>query len=276
MRICYVDEAGCTGMLPTPRSLIQPVIVLAGVTFERLDLYPLTLSFMELKARFYPGLMPRRPLGGILAEIKGAELRRDIRTGSRQTRRHTLGFVDRIFDLLEQYNAKIFGKILIKGIGQPIDGRAVYTSSIQSLCTYFQSYLESENDMGLMLADSRTKQLNANVSHSVFTQKFKAAGDDHSSLVEMPVFGHSENHAGLQISDILCSAILYPMATFTYCTGHVNENMHVHPSYEIIKNRYGLRVRQRQYRYQDGFERWRGGITVNECIAQRSSALLFR
>jgi hypothetical protein len=32
----------------------------------------------------------------------------------------------------------------------------------------------------------------------------------------MPTFGHSENHAGLQLADLVCSALLFPMAMDAY------------------------------------------------------------
>jgi hypothetical protein len=64
------------------------------------------------------------------------------------------------------------------------------------------------------------------VSHSIFTQKFKAEGDQYPRVLEMPTFGHSNNHVGIQIADLLASALLYPMATCAYCRGHVS-NVHV-------------------------------------------------
>ena len=54
------------------------------------------------------------------------------------------------------------------------------------------------------------------VSHSIFTQKFSPAARNYQRLVELPTFGHSENHAGLQICDIVCSALLFPIACFAY------------------------------------------------------------
>ena len=35
----------------------------------------------------------------------------------------------------------------------------------------------------------------------------------------MPVFAHNQNHAGIQIADLVCSALLFPMATTRYCLG---------------------------------------------------------
>ena len=147
-----------------------------------------------------------------------------------------------------RYDIRILGRIYIKGIAQPFNGVSVYTSLVQILATDFQQYLTTVNDQGLMIFDSRSKPTNCNVSHSVFTQKFKAAGDSCDRLLEMPLFGHSDNHAGIQCADLFCSALLFPMATFTYCLGRVN-NVHVNLRYSLIRDRYGSRLRYRQFRY---------------------------
>ena len=183
--------------------------------------------------------------------------------------------MDRTADLLERYGIRLIGRVWVKGIGMPFDGRAVYTSSIQSLFQVFQEYLEQENDLGIFIADSRTVRGNTQVSHSIFTQKFKQSGDDYARIVDMPTFTHSNNHAGLQISDWVCSGILTPMAIVTYCSGYVT-NVHVRPGYTNIKARYRSRIRSLQFRYQQASGRWRGGITVSDAIAQRPGGLLFR
>jgi hypothetical protein len=43
----------------------------------------------------------------------------------------------------------------------------------------------------------------------------------------MPLFGHSDNHAGIQAADLLCSAFLFPMATYMYCLGHIKTIMRI-------------------------------------------------
>ncbi len=78
-----------------------------------------------------------------------------------------------------------------------------------------------------MVIDSSAPKLNSAMAHSIFTQKFKATGDSYGRMLEMPTFGHSENHVGLQLADLLASGLLFPMASHCYCTGHV-QNVHVH------------------------------------------------
>jgi hypothetical protein len=276
MFVFYVDESGCLGTLVSATSPIQPVFVLGGVVINQARLAEFTLDWLQLKERFFPNLqIPNSDfLDWIVMEIKGAELRKRIREGPRDPRRHALGFMDKFLDLLEQYNARLLGRLYVKSIGVPFNGRAVYTSAVQSLAASFQSFLATEQGDGLMILDSRNKPTNTNVSHSVFTQKFRAAGDAYNRLVEMPVFGHSDNHAGIQAADMICSAFLFPMAAFVYCQGHVN-NIHVHLQYHRIRDRYGERLKRMQFRYQDADQWWRGGITVSDGIGHQKGGVLF-
>jgi hypothetical protein len=277
MHVCYVDEAGCTGVLQSANSPVQPAFVLAGVAVSVAAVRPLTGDFLRLKRAFFPSAFATCPqfLDGVRFEIKGSELRKNIAKGSSAERRHAIGFLDKTRALLTAHGARVFGRIWVKGIGAPFDGTAVYTYSMQDICTTFQQMLWTSGTSGFVIADSRTKPMNSNVAHSIFTQKFRTTGDPFDRIVEMPTFGHSDNHVGLQLADLLCSAFLYPMTVHAYCSGHV-ENVHVRPGYGVFGPRYGGSLKALQHRYQDGNGRWRGGLTVSDALGQRSGALLFR
>jgi hypothetical protein len=66
-----------------------------------------------------------------------------------------------------------------------------------------------QDDLGFVIADSRMKRVNTQVSHSIFTQKFRTTGDTYDGIVEVPAFSHSDNHAGLELADAICSALLF-------------------------------------------------------------------
>ncbi|MCF5088922.1 MAG: DUF3800 domain-containing protein [Pseudomonadales bacterium] len=275
MHFCYVDEAGCPGMLPGPNSQVQPVLVIAGLFVPHDKLAKLTREFLVLKRQFNPGLAPAQShwLDISLKEIKGADLRSSIRNGGRNRRRAVFRFLDKTLALLDECEAKCVSRIYIKKPGLNFKGQAVYTSSIQQICACFQSYLSHKGGQGMVIADSRTAALNSTVSHSIFTQKFKMNGDAYDKILEMPTFGHSENHVPIQITDFLTSSLLTPMATHIYCTGHVT-SVHVRVEDKLIYDRYLSKMRALSYRYQeDG--RSRGGITIVDAIAHRSPALLF-
>jgi hypothetical protein len=178
-----------------------------------------------------------------------------------------------VLDLIERHHAKIIGRVWIKEIGQPMSATAVYTSSVQAICTAFQHLLTREDDVGLIVADSRAEAQNSQVAHSIFTQKFKTSGDCFERILEMPVYGNSQNHAGLQIADLLCSALLFPMATHAYCTGYLT-NLHVQPGFAELRTRYGTRLQRLQHVYYEG-TRFRGGIIVCDGLGHRPGRILW-
>ena len=277
MKICYVDEAGCTGSLPISNSEIQPVFVINGLILDYTKLVRATESLLQLKQRFFPdqNIGSKAYLRRISTEIKGSELRRKSIEGSRNTKRHANGYLQGIIKICEEADAKILSRVFVKGIGEPFNGRSVYTSSIQAICTYFQRYLTDKNDLGIVIVDSRLKHLNSQVAHSIFTQKFKSSGDSYDRIIELPVFSHSDNHAGLQLSDTICSGFICPIAIHTYCSGHI-QGLHVRTGYADLKSRYAPYLKHMQYRYQEANGRHKGGIVVSDAIGQRSGALMFK
>jgi hypothetical protein len=103
---------------------------------EQANLRELTRYFLTLKRQFFPGAIlpnhqpPVHVLDWVLAEVKGADIRRQARSPSRRKRRHAIGFLDRFVRMLGYFDAKIIGRIWIKGIGTPMNGRSIYTYSI--------------------------------------------------------------------------------------------------------------------------------------------------
>ncbi len=277
MKICYIDEAGCTGSLPSTTSSIQPALVITGVFIDYADLHQLTTDLIELKQRFFPKILPSTAthLDWIRAEIKGSDLRKNACSGSRNLARHTFGVMDAATQLIDKASAQIVGRVWIKGIAQTMNGVSVYTSSMQSIYADFQRYLTYHNDYGFVVADSRVHNLNTQVAHSIFTQKFKGTGDSYDRIVELPAFSHSDNHAGLQVSDLLASAFVTPISINTYCEGQI-QSVHVRPNYLKIKSKYKSWLKGIQYRYQEASGRSRGGIIVSDALTKRPGGEMFR
>jgi hypothetical protein len=279
VKIFYLDEAGDLQDLPekpTANPDHQPVFVLGGLIIDYARLDSLTLDFLALKRRFFPNLAYRSEalLDTVLPEIKGAYIRRTIVQGGRNARRHMLGFLDHVFTLFENNSVAIAARIWVKAPGKSLKSTPMYTSSVQRLYEVYDHYLTTQEDYGLCLIDSRSKGLNVPVAHSVFTQKFKTA-PRYPRVLELPGFVHSDNHVGIQLADVLCSALLAPTAGQTYCSGQVM-NIHADAGYALLKQRYGKRLQDLQYRYVDTVGHWRGGITVADGIGKKSAALLFK
>ncbi|QUP58504.1 DUF3800 domain-containing protein [Ralstonia nicotianae] len=267
--ICYIDEAGCSAPLPTKKTDIQPVLVIAGLIVRQESLSELTTEFLKLKRKYFPGsFKSQHLLDDVREEIKGSDLRSVIRKkGPRATTQ--LRFIDDTLGLLERLGCRILGTIWVKGVGMPFKPRETYTQSVQHACKAFQAYLASQAASGFMVADFRTTQLNDQVAHSIFTQKYRAKGDPFDRVLELPTFGVSNNHVGLQITDVLCSALLFPMASSVYCFGHVS-GVHVNGRDLDIRRRYTKRVKKLQFRVETHWS-----VNVFDRHLKRSTADLF-
>lgn len=251
------------------------MFVLLGLVLDADTITSVSAQFLDLKARYYPGLVGAVTyrLDSVLVEVKSSDLRKAVRDGSNRARGTAIGFLDRVFEVLDSHAARLLARVWVKTPGQPFDDRAVYTYSMQALCRGFQSYLAEAEDRGVVIADSRTHQLDERVAHSLYTMKHRAAGDELARIAEVPTFGRSGNHVGLQIADLV-GGVLFAIASRTYCQGAIS-GPHVAPQYDELRRLYGPRLRSLQYRYQDDNARWRGGITVSDSLGKRPGSDLF-
>lgn len=272
MRFCFVDESGDASSLKSATDTSQPILVMAGVFIDAANIPGLTQDFLALKRRYFPGITGNTAhvLDDMRVEVKGSYLRKEIRRGNRNRRRHAFGFLDGLFDLLDRHHACFVARVWIKAIGGAFNGVPVYTATMQEICRHFHHYLAYNNSPGIVIADSRDYGNNVVVSHSIFTQQHGVGGATYPRILEAPVFGHSDNHALLQVTDALCSAVLFPMASYICCTGYVN-NIHVHAGDQRIKDRYKGRLLQSCYRYKNGAN-WQGGITVSDPLGSKRAS----
>lgn len=264
MQICYVDEAGDTGAFDPTNPLSQPVLVLTGVFIRQEQLAQLTRDVMLLKQRFFPNRKNIAPHwhDWLQVEVKGADLRRIIRDGAANEQRRVLRFLDQLLRLLERHGIQLTSRIYLKTALNGFDGTTTYSSAVQRFVETFEHRLAESSDTGIMILDSRNKGKNARVAHSVFTMKFRSGGTEYDRLSELPLFGHSECHALIQVADWISSALLFPMAVITYCPELVGTSAHVFPQFEIVRGKFGQRIKALQYRYEGVGNRKFGGITV--------------
>lgn len=94
-------------------------------------------------------------------------------------------------------------------------------------------------------------------------------------MAEVPLFAESDNHAGLQIADLLASSLVFPMAATAYCAPRTGA-VHSSRRYQEVRRSFGTRLKGLQYRYRDETGRWRGGLVVSDNIGQQSGSVLFR
>lgn len=266
MYLCYVDESGDSQAILNSTHKEQPLLVISGLLVKASNVPKLTVDFTSLKRRYYPKLFSSVTynLNVLLHEVKGSDLRTEIRNNLLNSKitNHHFRFLDDVLALIKKHDAKIVSRIWIKQFNYPINDQSVYSITIQNICARFQEYLASNNSNGgMLIADFRDPKRNSYVSHSVFTQKHKMKGDAYPLIQEIPTFGISNNHACLQIVDLLCSVLLAPMAARTFLTGTVN-NVHTHKNYDAITLRYKKRLKALQFNCNvNGVKNW--GITVD-------------
>ena len=162
MRICYIDESG-DGQRPNrSHPQVPPAFVICGLVVESGQIADLTTAFLKVKKRFHPNKAGSEHLDGILNEVKGSNIRRDIRSGSRRRHRAAIGFLDRITKLLSDHGAGIVGRVWIKDPSTPAAHhsadaeRSMYTYSVQNIIKHLQWDLVGRSTSGLVICDSRS------------------------------------------------------------------------------------------------------------------------
>lgn len=280
MYFCFVDESGGFEA-PESSATATPVMTICGLILPAARIPAFTRDFLDLKRRHFPG---RYTLGTglshILIEVKGSELLQMTRSSSRNKRRQAVRFRRELFDLLSAHHAKIVGRVWVKELGKGMDPAASYNFAIQDIARHFSAYLVAQGSTGVMICDAREHTANVLSAHSVFTDKFRTGRDPIPAMAEIPVFGHSESHAGLQACDLIASSVVFPMAASAYCsaapdTSGLFPNPHESPRYAAVRTEFGGSLRDLQYRYRDENGWWRGGLVVSDRRTHRSGSLLF-
>ncbi|WP_157172003.1 DUF3800 domain-containing protein [Nocardia higoensis] len=271
--LCYLDESGDEQALRTATD--PPVLVIAGLVVDHQRVHGLVYNFLQLKKKFRPMLaQPTVQLSDLIThEIKGSDLRKDIRNGGRNARRAVYALLNDTLDLLEECNAKIVGEIHIKGT-EPL-ARWVYAVTVARVAEQLEAQSRAANTSGAIVLDARTKSKNVPSVHRITTERFRAGGNPYPRLVESPVFGHSDAHVALQVADLLASALLFPMACFAYSQGLI-DNIHLTESYGELRDRFGSRLRLLEHRYAGTNGRHAGGIVVRDNLNNQRSMMLYK
>ena len=250
-------------------------MVILGVVVEASAVPALTRDFLALKRMYFPGRYASgRALDHILVEIKGGEILQMTRSGSRNLRRQAEQVRKESLAVLIAHDCRVIGRVWIKESGKAMDPTASNCYAVQDLSRHFCEYLTARGDSGVVMADGRSHTMNLRVAHSIFTQKWRTGGDPYATLSEVPLFAASDNHAGLQIADMVASTLVFPMAAAAYAPARPG-NPHSSVRYADVRATFGAQLRSLQHRYRDENGRWRGGIVVSDPVGGRSGTHLF-
>lgn len=255
MYICYVDESGDSGTFNPSDKRGNPFLILCGLVLGHDKVHNLTRAYLANKDRFYPGLTESSYGGNldrIFGEVKGAELRRAFRACNRRKMRHAIGFIDGCLDVLSRHGAKLIAHCAIKAPYRKNSDEALYGRGIRFIARGFGHFLRERGQTGLIILDSRNPDLDRKTTHAVFTQQHRYSGNPFPDIVEAPVYGNSQNFAMLQLSDVICSAVLFPMLAIAHA-GYLKGtgNRHYSCNFHQIKGRYSKKIKNMQLTWED-------------------------
>jgi hypothetical protein len=181
---CYLDESG--GCEPPDQGRnVTPVMVILGVIIAAAHIPSLTRDFLALKRRYFPGRFRYGPaLDHVLVEVKGGDILQLTRNESRNKRRQAKLVRYALTDLLERYDCKVIGRVWVKEKGKSLKPDSTYCYAVQDIARHYSAYLLEKRSEGVLIADGRTPGLNVTVAHSIFTQKWRTAGDPYPPLLE--------------------------------------------------------------------------------------------
>jgi hypothetical protein len=273
MHFLYLDESGGVEA-PDHSRAASPVMAIVGVIINAGVIHPLTREFLTLKRRLFSPLFTHGPaLDHMLIEVKGGDVLKMTRSTSRDRRRQAWLVRSEVLRMLRNYDCKIVGRVWVKAPGTKLKSAETYGYAVQDIAAHFCAYLQNCQSQGVVIADSRNPGPNVQVAHSVFTQKWRTAGDPLPNMPEIPVFAHSDNHAGLQLADLVASTLVFPMACSAY--GTPDGNVHACERYHQLGTDHGTALRDLQFQYVDTAGRPRGGIVVSDPNGKRGSSRLF-
>src|SRR5690606_22367569 len=145
-------------------------------------------------------------------------------------------------DLLESENIRLIGKAWTKCDNQTLDMNNAYGMGMQDFAKAFNHYLSVQGREGVIIADSRTHESNIRVAHSIHTQKYRSGADPYPNISEVPIFAASDNHAGIQVADMVATALFFPSVVAAYIEPR-SGFVHSGAKYEPVRQMFGGRLK---------------------------------
>ena len=115
MLLCYIDEAGNEQVLDRSTPDAPPVLVIAGLVVAEASVKDLAWGLLKIKQRYLPRQVGNQQLSTLITtEIKGSNLRADIRSGSHRRTSWAFGVLDRTVHLLEVNRCTLISRVWVK------------------------------------------------------------------------------------------------------------------------------------------------------------------
>ncbi len=197
MFFIYVDESGSSGFDP-----VQHFFVLSAIVVKADQCIPIQEKLKKLKQEF--------SLGDI--EIKGRDIEQAkniFKHISAETRR---GLVHRLFELLFAHAISLYSVVFSKEEKSirrlSMSAEDIYHYTYKRLIDRIEDFLESKNEDGILLIDSRASSIRSHLKddrlirfHQGYLSQL-AKEEKQNRIVEYPLFVQSEFFAGAQLADL--------------------------------------------------------------------------
>lgn len=232
----FADEAGNAARYThAGSSQASPLLVIAGITLGRSQLCAATERLL-LARRAAFGAPRNRSLVENLHdnEVKGALLREGLLgggSGHQQARCWT--YTEECMSILEDLQSRVFAHVWLKTPGGWLDEARAYGVSLEHFAAAFVHRLERSDRFGLMVLDGRSPRKDSLAQRAILDLKYSCESDIVTDrlvrLADVPLVSDSKHSAGLQLADVVASALLYPMACAAYSTElgiSINRRMH--------------------------------------------------
>ena len=261
--ICHIDESGDFGPLLSASANAQPVLAVVGLIAPKGKIAQMEGDFAQLR-KASEFLKNRRSALGqnhLPLEDKGHALRRGLRSDEAQWRAGALATLDATLDLLERAEAQVAGCVHIKPVDRTFNGKRAYVSSVLSIAANFHRILEAEEERGEARRKGEIICDEQQQAKSAIRRAFRRRNPP------VPEFGNSEQSAGIQIADWLCSAVVAPLAA-AICFDRADdlpESKHADPRYLALaegENSVWARLMRMQFPFADDSGLRQPGIIV--------------
>lgn len=218
MKYAFSDDSGDSGYA-TPSSAASNLLVNAGFVVDSRTLPALEEDVLTWKressqrARRLGDAELRAYENGLKGGDLRAGLRRAIRRGERAERRRYLRRLSAILDVLERRDARVFGVCVVKQNGR--DGhskKTLFADSLEKMAIALQRDLTAAGATCKLTIDARKQSDDVARSKQRFSEL-------HGQLVgvgyvEEPIFVGSTRSLGVQLADIVTSALVTPIVAW--------------------------------------------------------------
>jgi Protein of unknown function (DUF3800) len=281
LRTLYVDEAGNAARFSHAGSpSASPVFVVAGVTLAPGQLCTAKERLLIARRRAFGAPRTRSLVENLYDnEVKAAVLRAGMNgTGSRLHQRRCWEYVEDSVSILEDLRARVFAHVWLKTPGSWLDESGAYRTSLQHFATGFSHRLAADDNCGAMLLDARSPKKDSSAQRAIVDLKYSCEPDSVTDrligLTEVASVGDSKNFVGLQLADLVASALLFPMACVAFRT---ELGIYKSPAqFQEAQKTYGERLAALQCHWRTPDRRRRDGFVVTHAGEQLDARRLTR